>query len=89
MKRPLSKRQKRALAALLKAPQMRERLDFISGQSNSPELVASLRRKGLELPCERIKKTDQDGNPCHPGRYSLTDRDKRLAVQLLGASYAK
>ena len=68
----------RAIAALLRRPMPREQLDSLSGASNSPELVAELRRRGLELPCERIRFIDRDGSPCRPGVYSLTAADRRL-----------
>lgn len=67
----------RAIPALLRRPMPRESLDKEVGCSNSPELVAELRRRGLEIPCERIKFIDRDGNPCRPGVYHLTDADRR------------
>jgi hypothetical protein len=70
-------RQLRAIAVLLNRPVPRESLDRVSGASNSPELVADLRRRGLEVPCERIQFTDRDGYPCRPGVYSLTLADRR------------
>jgi hypothetical protein len=71
-------RQLRALAVLLKRPVPREQLDSMAGASNSPELVAELRRRGLELPCERICFIDRDGFTCRPGVYSLTTADRRM-----------
>lgn len=71
-------RQLRALAVLLNRPVLRQELDSVAGCTNSPELVAELRRKGLELPCERIKFVDRDGNPCRPGVYSLAAADRRM-----------
>lgn len=44
----------RAIHALLTRPQRREHLDAVAGCSNSPELVAELRRRGLDVPCERV-----------------------------------
>jgi hypothetical protein len=66
----------RAIAALLRRPMPRESLDKEAGCSNAPELVAELRRRGLEAPCERIKFVDRDGNPCRPGVYHLTNTDR-------------
>ena len=40
----------RALAVLLRRPVPREQLDSLADASNSPELVAELRRRGLEVP---------------------------------------
>ena len=68
----------RALAVLLRRPVPREQLDSLAGASNSPELVAELRRRGLEVPCERIRFIDRDGYTCRPGVYSLTIADRRM-----------
>ena len=70
-------RQLRALTVLLRRPVPREQLDSLAGASNSPELVAELRRRGLEVPCERIRFIDRDGFACRPGVYSLTLADRR------------
>ncbi|TVT58378.1 MAG: hypothetical protein FHK80_07240 [Azoarcus sp. PHD] len=66
----------RALALLLQRPAKREELDARAGCSNAPELVAELRRRGLEVPCERIEALDRDGSPCRPGVYHLTPADR-------------
>ena len=68
----------RALTVLLRRPVPREQLDSLAGASNSPELVAELRRRGLEVPCERIRFIDRDGFTCRPGVYSLTTADRRM-----------
>ena len=75
----------RALAVLLKRPVSRENLDSIAGCSNGPELIAELRRRGLEgeLLCERIDFTDRDGRRCRPGTYSLTPKGRRLVLNWL------
>ena len=70
-------RHQRALALLLQRPVKREELDRAAGCSNAPELVAELRRRGLELPCERVDAIDRDGRPCRPGVYHLTADDRR------------
>lgn len=67
----------RALALLLQRPAKREELDRAAGCSNGPELVAELRRRGLELPCERVDAIDRDGRHCKPGIYSLSNKDRR------------
>ena len=67
----------RALALLLQRPAKREEIDNRAGCSNAPELVAELRRRGLEVPCERVPAIDRDGKPCRPGIYRLTDADRR------------
>jgi hypothetical protein len=66
----------RAIAALLASPQPREALDNRVGCSNSPELVAELRRRGLEVPCQRTPCIDRDGFPVKRGIYFLTASDK-------------
>lgn len=66
----------RAIQALTAGPVMREQLDRIAGASNGPELVSELRRLGLCVPCERVKRRDRDGRPCRPGRYSLSPADR-------------
>ena len=76
----------RAITALLRRPISREELDSVAGASNSPELVAELRRRGLgkdHLPCERIKFIDRDGNVCRPGVYSLTEKGRRMVYAWL------
>ena len=62
----------RALALLLQRPAKREEIDTAAGCSNAPDLMAELRRRGLELPCERVPALDRDGRPCRPGVYSAT-----------------
>ena len=68
----------RALMALLTRPRPREELDRIAGCSNGPELVAELRRRGLELPCSKTPCIDRDGFEVKRGIYYLNDRDKVL-----------
>lgn len=67
----------RVIAAMLERPLLREELDKIAGCSNGPELVAELRRCGLDIKCLRVAHTDRDGKPCRPGLYLLTDTGKR------------
>ena len=71
-------RQLRVIPALMARPRRREDIDDIAGCSNGPELVAELRRRGLEVPCERITFIDRDGKTCRPGVYSFTPKDRRL-----------
>lgn len=84
--KPLTQREKRGINALMNRPIMRENLDSIAGCSNSPELVAGLRRRGLSVPCERVERYDKDGNSCYPGQYSFTEEDKQLAHSLLNGN---
>jgi hypothetical protein len=71
----------RALAALECRPMPRENLDTVAGCSNAPELIAELRRRGLEVPCKRINFVDRDGFICRPGVYFLTLADRRKLRQ--------
>jgi hypothetical protein len=73
----------RAIQALLTRPVPRETLDSVAGASNSPELIAELRRRGLDAPCERIKFLDRDGKICRPGVYSLTATDRKIIYRWL------
>jgi hypothetical protein len=67
----------RVIPALMARPRRREDVDAIAGCSNGPDLVSALRELGLEIPCERIKFLDRDGNVCRPGIYSFTEGDRR------------
>lgn len=58
---------------LLRRPVSRYELDTLAGVANAPDLVAQLRRRGLDLPCERIGFVDRDGEQCRPGVYTLTE----------------
>lgn len=71
----------RVIHAALVRSRKREEIDRIAGCSNAPELIAELRRRGLEFPCDRIPAIDRDGYPIRFGVYHLTDADRRkLAV---------
>jgi len=73
----------RVIQALMTRPLPREQLDSVAGQSNGPELVAELRRRGLEVPCTRTKRKDRDGFDVLPGVYSLSQQDRRRVIQWL------
>jgi len=65
----------RVVRALLRGPVTREDADRIAGCSNSPDLIADIRRLGLgrmHLVCTLFTVTDRDGKVRRPGRYSLT-----------------
>lgn len=68
----------RALAALLTSPMPREMLDRRAGASNSPDLIADLRSRGLEIPCARVPCIDRDGETVRRGVYHLSDGDRVL-----------
>ncbi len=67
----------RVIYSLEIRPRKREEVDRIAGASNSPELIAELRRRGLHIPCHRAPAIDRDGFPIKYGVYSLTDDDRR------------
>ena len=75
----------RVIQALMTRPLPREQLDGVAGASNGPELVAELRRRGLELPCTRTKKKDRDFFDCWPGVYHLTRQDRRRVFKWLAS----
>jgi hypothetical protein len=67
----------RVIVAVLARARKREEIDRIAGASNGPELIAELRRRGLDFPCDRVPALDRDGYPVRPGVYHLTDADRR------------
>lgn len=73
----------RAIRLLMIRPVKREELDQVAGCSNAPELIAELRRRGLEIPCARISCLDRDGKECRPGIYHLSDKDRRILAKWL------
>lgn len=76
----------RVLTSLLHGSRTREEADQIAGCSNSPELIRSLRKLGLELPCRRLRRIDRDGKKCAPGIYALTDADRQKVLAFLAKS---
>lgn len=85
-KRKLSSRQQRALRVLLdtRAKVTVKVLIAETHVNNAPELIASLRRKGLEIPCEKQAFTTADGVPSKLGVYELTATDRPIALELMG-----
>lgn len=67
----------RAIQALMTRPQRRNHLDAIAGCSNTTELIAELRRRGLDVPCERVPDFDRDGRPIKRGVYRFLKSDRR------------
>jgi hypothetical protein len=68
----------RVIHSALVRSRKREEIDRIAGCSNAPELIAELRRRGLEFPCVRVPAIDRDGYPIRYGVYHLTNDDRRL-----------
>ena len=78
-------RQLRAIAALLRRPLPRKQLDDVAGASNSPQLVAQLRARGLDVPCQRVSFVDRDGRLCRPGVYCFTTADRRKVYRWMAS----
>lgn len=79
----------RAITALMTRPQRREHLDAVAGCSNAPELIAELRRRGLDVPCERVPDLDRDGQPIRRGVYHFLKIDRRKILAWLRLRDAK
>ncbi len=75
---PLCPRQGRALAALMRDPLSRKDLDKIAGVTNGPDLIAKMRRRGLDIPCTMVPTRDRDWRPCKFGVYHLTQADREV-----------
>lgn len=73
-----NRRELRALKALLRRSIFRFELDDVIGTTNAPEVISRLRDKGLTINCERVPCIDRDGVMTRPGRYLLTQQDRRL-----------
>lgn len=77
-----SPRHARVLRALAARPRMREELDAVAGASNGPEIVSALRASGWVIRCDRVERTDRDGKPCRPGRYTLAENQRVMAREI-------
>ncbi|KXS53949.1 MAG: Uncharacterized protein AWU57_1661 [Marinobacter sp. T13-3] len=82
-KRLNSPRQLRALKALRQGPQTVRSLLDQAGGNGIPQLVASLRRKGLVIQTADHEGEDRDHRPVRYGTYSLAPESKPLADELL------
>jgi len=82
----VSYRMIRLVHALLRGPVTREDADRIAGCSNSPDLIADIRRLGLgrkHLVCTLFTVIDRDGKVSRPGRYSLTPDGHAMLTEWL------
>lgn len=70
----------RVIHSLMIRPRRREELDSIAGASNSPELMAELRRRGLRAACRRTPGIDRDGYPIKYGIYEFDYNDRRAVT---------
>jgi hypothetical protein len=71
----------RVIHALMTRPRKREDVDRIAGASNSPELIAELRRRGLTITCHRTPAIDRDGYPIKFGVYAFDEDDRRKILK--------
>jgi len=79
-----TKRQLRAIRALFDSEKVSAfELQTKVGVLNAPELIASLRRLGWDIPCTRETIKDRDGHKCRPGYYSLTETSRLQANVVL------
>ena len=81
MRKPLTQREKKALNALNNNPVMRENLDTIAGCSNSPELVAGLRRKGLIIALKKVINTTKAIEGYKPAPAEVIQKVQQLRQQ--------
>lgn len=82
-KRLSSPRQYRALIELMKGPCTVRELFNSVGANGIPQLVASLRAKGLEIKTDDRKGRDRDENPVTYCEYVLSKDSRRLAFRLI------
>lgn len=84
----VNQRMIRLVRALLRGPVTREDADRIAGCSNSPDLIADIRRLGLgrkHLVCTLFTVIDRDGKVSRPGRYSLTSEGCAMLTEWLNS----
>lgn len=84
-----NRRHLRVIFAALVRSRKRKEVDRIAGASNGPALIAELRRRGLEFPCDRVPGYDRDGLPVRVGVYHLTDADRHKLTTWLRLRNAK
>lgn len=82
-KRLNSQRQYRALSELLKGPQTVRQLFDSTGANGVPQLIASLRGKGLKISTSDRQGCDRDGKPVTYCVYILHFESHRYAFKLL------
>lgn len=71
-----SPRQLRVMNALMTGTRSRKAVDTIAGCSNGPDVIHTLRKKGLTIPCDKVPFIDCDGHEVTHGVYSFTNEDK-------------
>ena len=86
-KRLHSPRQYRALRELMSGPRTVRQLFDQIGCNGVPQLISSLRVKGLQIDTNYRKGQDRDGRPSTYCVYVLSEESRRQAFRLL-ADYA-
>lgn len=86
--RKLSKRQYRAVTMLMEAPRTPLEIERKAGCRNGPELIASLKRRRLQICSVPFTVADRDGIACETCRYVLTEGSRELAQALLSKTTA-
>lgn len=77
--KPLSYRAVRLMKELLKGPVEREKADRTAPASNSPHYVMLIRRKlKIDIDCERVPYTTEDGEQSWYGRYVTTPKERQI-----------
>lgn len=62
---------------LIKGSTPRDVLERVAGLTNGPDLTAELRRRDLDIPCQRIITYERDVKPTRHGVYSLSIEDSK------------
>jgi len=85
-KRLTSPRHYRALQELLKGPRTIRQLIDKTGANGIPQLIVSLKNKGLRIDTIERTGVDRDGRHVWYGEYILLDESRQLAEKLIAAS---
>ncbi len=78
-----SPRQYRALRELMCGPRSVRQLFDSVGCNGVPQLISTLREKGLQIDTSERKSHDRDGKPVTFCVYVLHEKSRRLAFRLL------
>lgn len=77
--KPLPYRAIRLMMELLKGPVDREKADRTAPASNSPHYVMLIRRRlKIDIECERVPYTTEDGEQSWYGRYITTPEERQV-----------
>lgn len=82
----LSPRQRRLIECLLSRPHSRYELTDKIGSLNPCDVVYRLRKRGLNIICDRKTLVDRDGIKTKPGIYRLPNDEVEKARELLSGA---